>query len=157
MLHVVLVHPLIPPNTGNAIRMTAGVGARLHLVEPLGFELTDAHLRRAGLDYHDLADTDVHADLDACLSALEDAGVGSVWAMTGKGELGLGEVTFGPDDALMFGTETTGLPDAMLTDPRVTGRVRIPMRPGVRSMNLSNSAAVVTYEAWRQLGYPGGV
>ncbi|MGC5617085.1 tRNA (cytidine(34)-2'-O)-methyltransferase [Georgenia sp. Z1491] len=136
--------------------MTAGVGARLHLVEPLGFELTDAHLRRAGLDYHDLADTRVHADVEACFVALDDAGAGSVWAMTGRGELGLGEVRFGPDDALMFGTETTGLPDEVLTHPGVTGRVRIPMRPGVRSMNLSNSAAVATYEAWRQLGYPGG-
>jgi tRNA (cytidine/uridine-2'-O-)-methyltransferase len=156
VLHVVFVNPVIPPNTGNAMRLTAGVGARLHLVEPLGFELTDTHLKRAGLDYHDLADTHVHADFEACVAALDAAGAGAAWATTGRGEKSLPEIEFGPDDVLVFGTETVGLPDDVLHHPRITGRVRIPMRPGIRSMNLANAAAVVTYEAWRQSGYEGG-
>lgn len=154
MFHVVFHEPCIPPNTGNAIRMVACTGATLHLVEPLGFELTDAHLRRAGLDYHDLARVVVHADLDAALAHI---GPTRVFAFTGHGEVGFADVAYRPGDVLLFGTEPTGLPAEVVADPRVTERVRIPMLPGARSMNLSNCAAIATYEAWRQHGYAGGV
>ncbi|WP_152189840.1 tRNA (cytidine(34)-2'-O)-methyltransferase [Georgenia satyanarayanai] len=152
MFHVIFHEPKIPPNTGNAIRMVACTGATLHLVEPLGYELSDAHLRRAGLDYHDLARVLVHPDVDAALAAVAP---GRVYAFTGHATLGFSEVRYAPGDALLFGTETTGLPAEVLADPRVTERVRIPMVPGVRSMNLSNSAAIGVYEAWRQHGYTG--
>ena len=153
-LHVIFDNPVIPPNTGNAIRMCAGTGAHLHLVEPLGFDLTEKHLRRAGLDYHDLADVTVHPDLDACLNALPDS---RIFAFTTRSTTWHVDVTYREGDALLFGTEPTGLPEEHLAHPRLTGEVRIPMIPGRRSMNLSNSAAVATYEAWRQLGFPGGV
>ncbi len=152
MFHVIFHEPKIPPNTGNAIRMVACTGATLHLVEPLGYELTDAHLRRAGLDYHDLARVVVHPDVDAALAAVAP---GRVYAFTGHATTGFSEIRYEPGDALLFGTETTGLPAELLADPRVTERVRIPMVPGVRSMNLSNSAAIGVYEAWRQQGYAG--
>lgn len=153
-LHVIFDNPVIPPNTGNAIRMCAGTGAHLHLVEPLGFDLTEKHLRRAGLDYHDLADVTVHPDLDACLAALPDS---RVFAFTTRSTTWHTGVAYREGDALLFGTEPTGLPEDHLAHPRITGEVRIPMIPARRSMNLSNSAAVATYEAWRQLGFPGGV
>lgn len=153
MLHVVFVEPQIPPNTGNAIRMVAATGAHLHLVEPLGFTMTDAQLRRAGLDYHDLATVSVHADLDALWVAVLPA---RVFAFTARGETSYADVAYRDGDALMFGPEPTGLSDEVLTDPHVTDRVRIPMLPGRRSLNLSNSAAVATYEAWRQLGFADG-
>lgn len=153
MFHVVFHEPKIPPNTGNAIRMVACSGASLHLVEPLGFELSDAHLRRAGLDYHDLARVVVHPDLDA---ALDRIGPARVFAFTGGGEVGFADIAYVPGDVLLFGTEPTGLPEDVLQDERVTRRVRIPMLPGARSMNLSNCAAIATYEAWRQHGYAGG-
>lgn len=146
--------PLIPPNTGNAIRMVAGAGAQLHLVGPLGFDLSDKHLRRAGLDYHELADVFVHADLHAAWEAVAPQ---RVFAFTGRAPRSFADVAYRPDDVLLFGSETTGLPEDVLADPHVTAHVRIPMLPGRRSMNLSNSAAVACYEAWRQLGYPGGV
>lgn len=152
MLHVVFVEPQIPPNTGNAIRMVAATGAHLHLVEPLGFTMTDAQLRRAGLDYHDLATVSVHADLDALWAAVLPA---RVFAFTARGETNYADVAYRTGDVLMFGPEPTGLSDEVLTDPHVTGRVRIPMLPGRRSLNLSNSAAVATYEAWRQLDFEG--
>lgn len=152
MFHVIFHEPKIPPNTGNAIRMVACTGATLHLVEPLGYELTDAHLRRAGLDYHDLARVVVHPDIDAALAAVAP---GRVYAFTGHATTGFSEIRYEPGDALLFGTETTGLPAELLADPRVTERVRIPMVPGARSMNLSNSAAIGVYEAWRQQGYTG--
>ncbi|MFC7406890.1 tRNA (cytidine(34)-2'-O)-methyltransferase [Georgenia alba] len=152
MFHVVFYEPRIPPNTGNAIRLAACTGTTLHLVEPLGFELTDAHLRRAGLDYHDLADVAVHRDLDAALAALP----GRVFAFTGKATRSFADVRYEPGDALLFGPEPTGLPDEVLTDDRLTDRLRIPMVPAVRSLNLANSAAVAVYEAWRQHGYAGG-
>ncbi|MFC4556436.1 tRNA (cytidine(34)-2'-O)-methyltransferase [Georgenia faecalis] len=153
MFHVVFYSPRIPPNTGNAIRMTACTGATLHLVEPLGFELTDAHLRRAGLDYHDLAHVVVHADLDAALAAVAP---GRVYAFTAQSDRSFADVAYDAGDALLFGPEPTGLPAEVLADPRVHDRLRIPMIDGVRSMNLSNSAAVAVYEAWRQHGYAGG-
>lgn len=150
-LHVVFDNPVIPANTGNAIRMCAGSGAHLHLVEPLGFNFDDKHVRRAGLDYHDLAEVSIHPDLDACFSQLP----GRVFAFDPRGEVWHTELDYRPGDALLFGTEPTGLPAAHLAHPRITAVVRIPMLPGRRSMNLSNSAAVATYEAWRQLGFPG--
>lgn len=153
-LHVIFDNPVIPPNTGNAIRMCAGSGADLHLVEPLGFELTEKHLRRAGLDYHDLADVTVHPDLDSCFAALPDS---RIFAFTTAAPTRFTDISFQHGDALLFGTEPTGLPDEHLAHPRITSELRIPMLPGRRSMNLSNTAAVATYEAWRQLGFPGGV
>lgn len=154
MFHVVFYEPRIPPNTGNAIRMTAGAGAVLHLVEPLGFDLSDANLRRAGLDYHDLARVHVHPDLGAALAAVAP---GRVYAFTGHANRSFADVAYAPGDALLFGPEPTGLPAHVLADPRITDRLRIPMVPGIRSMNLSNSAAVAVYEAWRQHGYATGV
>lgn len=146
--------PLIPPNTGNAIRMVAGTGAELHLVGPLGFDLSEAKLRRAGLDYHDLAQVVVHENLSAAWEALRPE---RVYAFTTQATRSFADVAYQPGDVLMFGSEPTGLPAEVLADEHITGEVRIPMLPGRRSMNLSNSAAVACYEAWRQHGYAGGV
>ena len=151
-VRVLFDRPCIPPNTGNAIRMAAGAGCELHLAGPLGFDLSAPQLRRAGLDYHDLAHVAVHENLEAAYAALLPA---RVWAFTAKADLMLPEVAFEPGDVLLFGPEPTGLDDDVLADSRVTARVRIPMLPGRRSMNLSNAAAVAVYEAWRQQGYPG--
>lgn len=153
-MHVAFFEPRIPGNTGNAIRMCAGTGATLHLVEPLGFELDEARLRRAGLDYHDLAHVVVHPSLAALLAALPAS---RVWAFTTRATQRYTDVAWRDDDVLLFGPEPTGLPAEVLADARVTGELRIPMLPGRRSMNLSNAAAVATYEAWRTLGFPGGV
>lgn len=153
MLHVVFYEPRIAGNTGNAIRMAAGTGATLHLVDPL-FDLAEAKLRRAGLDYHDLAHVVVHADLDALLAALPAA---RVLAFTTRATTRYTDVDYRAGDALLFGPEPTGLPDHVLAHPRVAAELRIPMLPGRRSMNLSNAAAVACYEAWRRLGFPGGV
>ncbi|MGO1414335.1 MAG: tRNA (cytidine(34)-2'-O)-methyltransferase [Microbacterium gubbeenense] len=157
MFHIVFFEPRIPPNTGNAIRMSAITGNTLHLVEPLGFDLSDTHLRRAGLDYHDLAHVIVHPDFDAVCAYLAEHGSGRIYAFTGHTTRSFADVSYEPGDALLFGPEPTGLPEEVMADPRVTARLRIPMRPGVRSLNLSNSAAIATYEAWRQNGYAGGV
>ncbi|MDO5494339.1 MAG: tRNA (cytidine(34)-2'-O)-methyltransferase [bacterium] len=151
--HVVFYSPKIPPNTGNAIRMVACTGAALHLVEPLGFDLSDAQLRRAGLDYHDLARVTVHPDIEAAFAALP----GRVFAFTGSASASFAEIEYVQGDALLFGPEPDGLPEEVMAHPRVTARLRIPMIPGRRSLNLSNSAAIAVYEAWRQHGYPGGV
>ena len=151
-LQIVFVEPEIPGNTGNAIRLAAVTGAHLHLVEPLGFSLDDAKLRRAGLDYHDLAHVTVHPDLDALWTALGDV---RAFAFTSRATRSHVDVDYRPDDALLFGAEATGLSEAVLADPHLTDRLRIPMIPGRRSLNLSNSAAIATYEAWRQLGFPG--
>ena len=153
VFHVVFFEPRIPPNTGNAIRLVACTGATLHLVEPLGFDLSDANLRRAGLDYHDLARVRTHRDLDAAFAAVMP---GRVFAFTGRTDRSFADVAYAPGDALLFGPEPSGLPDAVLADPRVTDRLRIPMLPGIRSLNLANSAAIAVYEAWRQHGYAGG-
>lgn len=146
--------PRIAPNTGNAIRMVAGTGCELHLVEPLGFDLTEPKLRRAGLDYHDLASVTVHPDLDSAWSALMPA---RVFAFTAHATASYGDVAYRPGDVLMFGPEPTGLDAATLADPHITSRVRIPMLRGHRSLNLSNAAAVAVYEAWRQHGFDGAV
>lgn len=146
------VEPRIPPNTGNAIRMSAATGAHLHLVEPLGFSMSDAQLRRAGLDYHDLATVSVHPSLDALWAAVLPA---RVFAFTARGTTSYADIHYRAGDVLMFGAEPTGLAPEVLAHPNVTDRVRIPMLPGRRSLNLSNSAAVAIYEAWRQLGFAG--
>lgn len=152
-VRVLFDRPRIPPNTGNAIRMSAGAGCELHLAGPLGFDLSESQLRRAGLDYHDLAHVEVHEDLESAYATLLPA---RVWAFTTHGELSLPEVSFAPGDVVLFGPEPTGLSESTLADPRVSGRVRIPLLPGRRSMNLSNAAAVVVYEAWRQQGFADG-
>jgi tRNA (cytidine/uridine-2'-O-)-methyltransferase len=153
VFHLILFEPRIPPNTGNAIRMAACTGATLHLVEPLGFDLSDTQLRRAGLDYHDLADVHVHANLDVAIDAVTP---GRIYAFTANTSRRFDEVAYQPGDALLFGPEPDGLPAEVLADTRLTDRVRIPMRPGVRSLNLSNAAAVAVYEAWRQHGFATG-
>jgi tRNA (cytidine/uridine-2'-O-)-methyltransferase len=145
--------PRIPPNTGNAIRMVAATGCELHLIGPLGFELSDAKLRRAGLDYHDLATVIVHENLSA---AWQTFGTARVFAFTTHATRGYTEVAYRPGDVLLFGPEPTGLSTDVLADPHVTDRLRIPMLPGRRSLNLSNAAAVAAYEAWRQCGFAGG-
>ena len=151
---MMFLEPRIPPNTGNAIRMVAGTGATLHLVEPLGFDLAEPKLRRAGLDYHDLASVVVHADLDAALASAALAS-SRVFAFTAHASHWYTDIEFQPGDVLLFGPEPTGLSDEVLGNVRVTERLRIPMVGGRRSLNLSNSAAVVTYEAWRQQGFTG--
>jgi tRNA (cytidine/uridine-2'-O-)-methyltransferase len=155
-LDVVLFEPEIPPNTGNVIRLCANTGARLHLVQPLGFRLDARAVRRSGLDYHELAEVRVHRDLSACLDALSagKAPGGRRWfALTTKGSVPYSEAAFRLGDVLLFGPETRGLPEAVLDQCPSERRLRIPMRPGVRSLNLSNAVAVVVYEAWRQLGW----
>ncbi len=154
MFHIVFVEPRIPPNTGNAIRLAAATGAHLHLVEPLGFTMTDAQLRRAGLDYHDLAQVTVHPSLVALWDTLLPA---RVFAFTTRAATGYTEIDYRPGDALMFGSEPDGLPDAVLSDPNVTDQLRIPMLAGRRSMNLANCASIAVYEAWRQAGFAGSV
>jgi tRNA (cytidine/uridine-2'-O-)-methyltransferase len=150
VLHLVFVEPVIAPNTGNAIRLAAVTGVHLHLVGPLGFDLDDAKLRRAGLDYHDLAVTTVYPSLAAFWAAIEPA---RVFAFTAHAVRSYVDVAYRDGDALMFGTEPTGLPGHVLADPRITDQLRIPMLPGRRSLNLANCAAIAVYEAWRQRGF----
>jgi len=152
MLHVVLHEPEIPPNTGNIIRLCANTGARLHLVQPLGFHLDDRAVRRAGLDYRDLADVNVHASLEACFEALDRP---RWFAFTTRAAATHDTAGFRAGDVLVFGAETRGLPQAVVDGCAAERRLRIPMLAGTRSMNLSNAVAVAVYEAWRQLGYPG--
>ncbi len=153
MFRIAFLEPRIAPNTGNAIRMAAGTGCELHLIGPLGFDLSDAKLRRAGLDYHDLASVTVHADLASAWQALLPA---RVFAFTTQASTRYTDVGYQTGDVLLFGTEPTGLPATVLADDRITDQLRIPMLAGRRSMNLSNSAAVAAYEAWRQHGFAGG-
>jgi tRNA (cytidine/uridine-2'-O-)-methyltransferase len=151
MLHVVLHQPEIPPNTGNVIRLCANTGARLHLIEPLGFALDDARLRRAGLDYHEFATLRLHRDLDAFLAAVAPP---RLFALSTRGGRRYDQVAYGMDDALLFGSESRGLPAEVLAALPPAQRLRLPMRPGNRSLNLSNAVAVTVFEAWRQLGFP---
>jgi tRNA (cytidine/uridine-2'-O-)-methyltransferase len=151
---IVLVHPEIPPNTGNIIRLCANAGTRLHLVEPLGFTFEHKQLERAGLDYRDLADVTIHRDWAACVAHLGDTR--RRIAFSARGTTRHTDVAYVPDDVLVFGPESTGLSDAMLDLFPVTLRVRLPMRPARRSLNLSNTVAIVVYEAWRQQGFEGG-
>lgn len=152
MVHVILFRPEIPPNTGNAIRLCANTGASLHLIRPLGFELDDARLRRAGLDYHEYARVAVHDDLDSCLHSL---GQPRVFAFSTRGRVAHVDAAFAAGDALLFGCETAGLPASVLDAIPEARRLRLPMRPDSRSLNLSNTVAVAVYEAWRQLGFEG--
>jgi tRNA (cytidine/uridine-2'-O-)-methyltransferase len=150
MFDIVLVHPEIPPNTGNVIRLAANTGARLHLVEPLGFSLEDKQLKRAGLDYHDLAPMKVHASWAACRTALAGK---RLFALTSKAKTSYAEMRYREGDAFVFGPEANGLPDAILGEFSPATRLMLPMRPGNRSLNLSNAVAIVVYEAWRQAGF----
>ena len=151
-IDIVFHTPEIPGNTGNAIRLAAVTGAHLHLVEPLGFDLSDAKLRRAGLDYHDLAHVTVHPAIDELWSHL---GERRVIAFSTHTDNSFAEVEYQDGDVLLFGRESTGLPDEVITDDHVDMAVRIPMLPARRSLNLANSASIAIYEAWRQHGYAG--
>ena len=155
MFHVVLVEPEIPPNTGNIIRLCANTGAQLHLIEPLGFPLDDARMRRAGLDYHEYATMKVHASWDAWLAS-EQPDPARMFALTTHGATPFASVAFQPGDVFVFGSETRGLAPERRDSFPASQRIRLPMRPGNRSVNLSNTVAVVVYEAWRQHGYAGG-
>jgi tRNA (cytidine/uridine-2'-O-)-methyltransferase len=152
MFDVVLHQPEIPPNAGNVIRLCANAGARLHLVEPLGFSMDDRQLKRAGLDYHELANVTVHRDWASCLGALEGR---RLFAVSTRGTVRYGEVRYEPGDVFVFGSETAGLPQAILESFAPQRRLCLPMRPGNRSLNLSNAVAVLVYEAWRQQGFAG--
>lgn len=152
MFDIVFYRPEIPPNTGNAMRLAAVTGCRLHLVGPLGFEMDDARLRRAGMDYRDKASVTVHTDLDRWRAAADPD---RVFAFTVGADRLYTDVDYRRGDSLLFGPESDGLPDYVLSLGWVTDRLRLPMLPGVRSLNLSNSAAVVVYEAWRQNSFAG--
>ncbi|NYT25725.1 tRNA (cytidine(34)-2'-O)-methyltransferase [Alcaligenaceae bacterium] len=156
MFHIVLVSPEIPPNTGNVIRLAANTGAFLHLVRPLGFELDDARLKRAGLDYHEWARMRVHDTLEAALAAA-CAPVERCFAMTTRGARSFAGVALRAGDVFVFGRETAGLADEELARFGPGQRLRLPMRPGQRSLNLSNAVAVTVFEAWRQAGFEGAV
>ena len=153
MFSLILFQPEIPPNTGNIIRLCANTGTALHLVEPLGFDLDEPRLRRAGLDYREFADVRVHASLEACLDTI---GEQRVFAMSTRGSTPYASTCFLPGDVFLFGPETRGLPQDVLDSYPEQHRLRVPMRSESRSLNLSNSAAVVIYEAWRQQGFDGG-
>ena len=157
MFSVVLVQPEIPPNTGNVIRLCANAGATLHLVEPLGFPIDHAKMRRAGLDYHELTSMTVHRDWNAVRDALSATAADRWFAATTRGARAFDSVGYRPGDVLVFGRETAGLPDDVLAAFPDSQRIRVPMRPGARSLNLSNAVAIVVYEAWRQQGYAGAV
>jgi tRNA (cytidine/uridine-2'-O-)-methyltransferase len=153
MFDVILFQPEIPPNTGNIIRLCANTGVRLHLVEPLGFTLDDRRLQRAGLDYHEYASLTLHADWETCLSAFAGR---RLFAMTTHGATRYSEIQYQPDDVFLFGQETRGLPPPILESFTADRRIRLPMLPHSRSLNLSNAVAVVVYEAWRQNGFAEG-
>lgn len=152
MFHVILYQPEIPPNTGNIIRLCANTGTHLHLVRPLGFELDAARLRRAHLDYGDMARVREHSSLE---EVLDDAGPARLFALSTRGGVDYDSVQYRPGDGFLFGPETQGLPQAVLESVPAAARLRIPMQPSNRSLNLSNAVAVVVYEAWRQLGFTG--
>lgn len=150
MFHIVLYEPEIPPNTGNIIRLSANCGAQLHLVEPLGFDLSDRQVKRAGLDYHDLANVHRHASLEACWQDIQPR---RIIGCSTKGRKAYTEVSYEAGDVLLFGPETRGLPQAVLDSLGPEHVIRIPMLAGSRSLNLSNAVAIIVYEAWRQLGF----
>lgn len=154
MFHIVLFEPEIPPNTGNIIRLCANTGAQLHLVKPLGFTLEDAQLKRAGLDYHEYASLKVHDNWKACKTALTGK---RMFALTTKGSSRYSEIRFEDEDVFVFGPETRGLPEEIRNQFAAEHRVRLPMLAHSRSLNLSNSAAILLYEAWRQLDFANGV
>lgn len=150
MFKIILYQPEIPPNTGNIMRLCANTGCELHLVRPLGFSISDRQLERAGMDYRERTTYTLHDDWGSCMTALGDS---RRFAITTRGATPYHKVTFAPGDALIFGPETRGLPDALLATFSEAHRLRIPMVAGSRSLNLANSAAVITYEAWRQCGF----
>ena len=150
MFHIVLVEPEIPPNTGNIIRLSANCGARLHLIKPLGFDLSDKKLRRAGLDYHDLAHVTTHDSLDDFFATIKP---GRIFACSTKGSRNFTDVNYQPGDTFIFGPETRGLSESFLNSLPKDSIIRIPMLEGSRSLNLSNAAAIIIYEAWRQNGF----
>jgi tRNA (cytidine/uridine-2'-O-)-methyltransferase len=150
VFHLVLHRPEIPPNTGNLMRLAVNTDNDLHLIEPLGFDLDDARLRRAGLDYREFADVSVHPSFDAFLDAVRPD---RVLAFSQHAERRYTDIEYHPGDALLFGRESDGLPDEMLAHPAITERLVIPIAPGGRSLNLANAAAIVVYEAWRQCGF----
>ncbi len=152
MFNIVLFQPEIPPNTGNVMRLAAVTGCQLHLVEPLGFEMDDAKLRRAGMDYRDRAVVTVHSDIDSCRKALDP---GRIFALTVDGEASYSEIAYRAGDTFLFGPESVGLPVDVKDQTWITGRVRLPMVPDVRSINLANAVAIVVYEGWRQHGFIG--
>jgi tRNA (cytidine/uridine-2'-O-)-methyltransferase len=153
MFHIVLFEPEIPPNTGNIIRLCANTGAALHLVKPLGFSLDDKQLKRAGLDYHEYSTLQVHENWATCKAALAGK---RLFAITTKGSTRHSDIQFKADDVFVFGPETRGLPEDIRSEFTAEHRLRLPMLPDSRSLNLSNSAAVLLYEAWRQIGFEGG-
>ena len=155
MFSVVLVHPEIPTNTGNVIRLCANTGVALHLVEPLGFPLDDARMRRAGLDYHEFASISVHRDWESCRAALSATAPERWFAATTRAARFFAAPQYRAGDVFVFGRETAGLPPDVLSAFPDAQRIRVPMQPGSRSLNLSNAVAVVVYEAWRQQGYAG--
>lgn len=152
MFRILFHAPEIPGNTGNAIRLAAITGAELHLVEPLGFDFSDAKLRRAGLDYHDLAVVTVHKSIEDAWQALRPE---RVYAFTSDGTTSYADIAYRPGDVLLFGQESVGLPADLKSDPHVTATVRLPMLPSLRSLNLANAASIAVYEAWRQQGFAG--
>jgi tRNA (cytidine/uridine-2'-O-)-methyltransferase len=152
MFHIILFEPEIPPNAGNVIRLCANTGSTLHLVRPLGFTLDDARVKRAGLDYHELARVREHENLAACLGSLDGS---RIFAVETTGGLRHDRARYRAGDAFLFGRETTGLPREVLTGWPQEHLIRLPMVPGNRSLNLSNAVAVVVFEAWRQLGFSG--
>lgn len=154
MISVALYEPEIPPNAGNIIRLCANSGARLHFIEPLGFQLDNRKLRRAGLDYHEWARVEQHASLEDLLARHQ---FGHVYGITTKGTCRYTDVAYQPDDLLLFGPETRGLPDAVLESLPSRQRIRIPMQPHSRSINLSNAVAILVYEVWRQAEFPGSI
>jgi tRNA (cytidine/uridine-2'-O-)-methyltransferase len=153
VFHVILYQPEIPPNTGNVIRLCANSGARLHLVRPLGFDVDDRRLRRAGLDYHEFASLRVHDDLQAALEAIDPV---RLFAVSTRGRQRFDSPRYACGDAFLFGPESRGLPAELLQNMDPDRVIRLPMRPGNRSLNLSNAVAVTVFEAWRQLGFDGG-
>lgn len=153
LFHVILFEPEIPPNTGNIIRLCANTGARLHLVKPLGFELDDKHLRRAGLDYHEYAQLQVHDSLAQALAVIAPA---RLFAFSTRSQQRYDQVAYGDGDAFLFGPESRGLPQTVIDALPAEQRLRLPMRPDNRSLNLSNAVAVTMFEAWRQHGFAGG-
>lgn len=153
MFEVVLFQPEIPPNTGNVVRLTANAGCRLHLVRPLGFDLSTKQLRRAGMDYSEFADVQVHEDWQACRTMLSTR---RWWIFSARAIQSFTRADFQPGDVFLFGPESTGLPKTIQDEFAEQSRLRLPMKPGCRSINLSNTVAIVVYEAWRQHGYAGG-
>jgi tRNA (cytidine/uridine-2'-O-)-methyltransferase len=156
MFHIVLVHPEIPPNTGNIIRLCANTGCTLHLIEPLGFPLESSRLKRAGLDYHEFANLQVHRDWSE-FTANENPQAQQLHALTTKSSTTIGDAKFEISDYLIFGSETKGLPQEVRNRIPIQNHWRLPMMPNSRSLNLSNSVAVVVYEAWRQHGFKNGI